>query len=89
MQKSNKDIFLVCLINQMNEFYEEKYTGPEQYREMMRAKHIRVMERAYFPERYAKPGHPTPEEKKAFLYGVQRIVEQELTEMISKAERSL
>ncbi len=86
MQKVRKDVFLVCLINKMNEFYEERYTGPEEYRELMRAKHIEVMERAYLPERYGKPGHPTREEKNAFLYGVQQIVEHELKEMVVAEE---
>ncbi len=87
MHKSNKDIFLVCLINKMNEFYEESYTGPEKYRELMRAKHVEVIERTYFPDRYNKPGHPSHEEKDAFLHGVQRIVEYELSEMVSKEEK--
>ncbi len=87
MQQVRKDIFLVCLINKMNEFYEENYDGPEKYRELMRAKHVEVMERSYFPERYIKPGHPSREEKNAFLHGVQQIVEYELSEMVSKVER--
>jgi len=74
MQKNNKDIFLVCRINFIEDWYDEEYMGPD--RETMRDYHVMVMERAYFPDRFETPGHPTKAEKEEFMDGVERIVRQ-------------
>ncbi len=72
MPESNKDIFLVCQINAINEWYDEKYKGPDI--ETMREYHIKTMEHVYDPERFKRPGHPSKAEKKEFIDGVEKIV---------------
>jgi len=72
MQKSNKDVFLVCRINFIKQWYDEEYIGPD--RESMKDYHVKVMESAYFPDRFKRPGHPTKDEKEEFMDGVERIV---------------
>lgn len=72
MQKSNKDIFLVCQINFIKDWYDENYMGPD--KELMKDYHVKVMENAYFPDRFKSPGHPTKDEKEEFRDGVERIV---------------
>lgn len=72
MQKSNKDVFLVCRINFIKQWYDEEYRGPD--REVMKDHHVRVMEHAYFPDRFETPGHPTKDETKEFMDGVKSLV---------------
>lgn len=72
MQKSNKDIFLVCQINFIKQWYDEEYMGHS--REVMKDYHVKVMEQTYFPNRFGRPGHPTKDEKEEFMNGIERIV---------------
>ena len=72
MVKSNKDIFLVCQINFIKEWYDEKYKGPD--KETMKEYHIQTMEYVYDPTRFKVPGYPSKDEKKEFLEGVEKIV---------------
>ena len=72
MQKSNKDVFLVCQINTINEWYDEEYKGPD--KEAMRAYHAKALEYLYKPERFKTPGHPTKDERKEFMDGVMEAV---------------
>jgi hypothetical protein len=71
-KKTNKDVFLVCQINAVNEWYDEKYKGPD--KETMREYHIKAMEHVYDPKRFERPGHPSKEETKEFMDGVESIV---------------
>jgi hypothetical protein len=72
MQKSNKDIFLVCQINAVNQWYDEEYKGPD--KESMREYHIKAMEYVYDPKHFKTPGHPTKDERTEFRKGVEKIV---------------
>ncbi len=72
MHKNNKDIFIVCQINAINEWYDDEYKGPD--KETMREYHIKAMEYVYDPERFKRPGHPSKEERKEFMDGVEKIV---------------
>ncbi len=71
-KKTNKDIFLVCQINAVNQWYDEEYKGPD--KESMREYHIKAMEYVYDPKRFDRPGYPSKEETKAFMDGVEKIV---------------
>ncbi len=72
MLKIKKDIFLVCQINAINQWYDEDYKGPD--KETMREYHIKAMEHVYDPKRFERPGIPSKAETKEFMDGVEKIV---------------
>jgi len=74
MHKRNKDIFLVCQINFIKQWYDEEYKGQD--RETMKDYHIKTMEHLYDPKRFKTPGHPTKDEKTEFREGVEQVVRQ-------------
>ncbi len=71
-KKTNKDVFLICQINFINEWYDEEYSGPD--KETMREYHIKTMEYVYEPKLFITPGHPTKDEKEEFLDEVEKVV---------------
>lgn len=72
MQKNKKDIFLICQLNAINEWYDEEYKGPD--KEDMKSYHAKAMEYLYFPDKFKTPGHPTKAERKEFTDGVKDAV---------------
>jgi hypothetical protein len=73
-KKTNKDIFLVCQINAINEWYDEEYKGPD--KEVMKKHHATTMEYLYEPVRFKTPGRPTKDETKLFMDVVKEAVKQ-------------